>query len=339
MSETCPQRACKHCGIVDEHLDVYCPKKMKCGKCQERGHIEADCPAKLRRTAVDGFVDCNICGRDGHKEEKCPDHFILMFKPPAEPRKVDSVNVCCYVCAGPHFGDDCLDRDKIGRKRAPLTESMHVFTASFANRFLTTPLGPAKRYHHKPGNSHKQAASSSRLPAESSRRGGRFPRDNGRSVNHAIALDDAQDPLDSLPRRAPPRASYIPPPPPDDYQPPLPPGPPPPSSSSHYQPAPPPRYDNQSYRGHDGYVQYQGNASYSDRPRSYNNVAPPTYPQQQQSRRRSRSPSRRRGGGYMGTSDSYRDRDGPSYPQGNNSLRGPPPGPPGSHLGGYPVRR
>ncbi|KAE9962639.1 hypothetical protein BLS_010184 [Venturia inaequalis] len=340
MMETCSHRACKHCATVDDHFDVSCPKIMKCGKCQERGHVEADCPAKLRRTAADGFVDCNICGRDGHKEEKCPDHFILMFRPPAEPRKVDSINVCCYVCAGPHFGDDCLDRDKMGRKRAPLKESMHVFAASFANRFLTTPLGPTKRYHHP------QTASNGRAPAGSSRRGGRFPHANGRTVNNAIDLDNSQDSRSNLPRRPPPRASHIPPPPPDEYQPPLPPGPPPPSSSRHYQPPPPPpsRYDNQPYRGNDGYVQYQGNASYSDRPRSYNNVAPPTYSQQQQqqSRRRSRSPSRRRGGGYMGTSDTYRDRDGPSYPRGNNNLRGPPPppsGPPGSHLGGYPVRR
>ncbi|TID16552.1 Zinc finger CCHC-type protein [Venturia nashicola] len=333
MDETCSQRACKHCGIVDDHLDISCPKHMKCGKCQERGHIEADCPAKLRRTAADGFIDCDICGGDGHKEENCPNHFIMMFKPPSEPRKVDSINVCCYACAGPHFGDDCLDRDKMVRKRAPLTESMHVFAASFANRFLNTPLGPVKRYHHP------QTASNGRPPAASSRRGGRFPHANGRTMNHAINLDDAQDSLDDLPRRAPPRAAYIPPPPPDDHQPPLPPGPPPPSSSRHYQP-PPLRYD--PYRGNDGYVPYQGNNSYSDRPRSYNNVAPPNYPQQQQqqSRRRSRSPSRRRGGGYMGMSDNYRDRDEPSYPRGNNSsMRGPPPGPPGSHLGGYSVRR
>ncbi|QDS72996.1 hypothetical protein FKW77_008956 [Venturia effusa] len=336
MDETCLERACKHCGVFDDHLEASCPYNKKCEKCQERGHVEAECPAKLRRTAADGFIDCNICHKDGHEEEKCPDHFILMFKPPAAPRKVDSINVCCYVCAGPHFGDDCLDRDKMGRKRAPLTESMHVFTASFANRFLTTPLGPVKRYHHQ------QAASSGRPPAGSSRRGGRFPVVNGRDMNIAMDLDDTHDSLNTLPRRAPPRPGYIPPPPPDEFQPPLPPGPPPPSSSRHYQPPPPSRYDHHSYRGNDGYVQYQGNnTSYSDRPRSYNNVAPPNYPQQQQQQRRgrSRSPGRRRGGGYMGGSESYRDRDGPSYPRGNNSLRGPPPGPPGSSLGGYAVRR
>lgn len=335
MDETCSERTCKHCGFVDDHLDISCPKNMKCGKCQERGHIEAGCPAKLRRTAADGFIDCDICHRDGHEEDQCPDHFILMFKPPAAPRKIESFNVCCYVCAGPHFGDDCLDRDKIGRKRAPLTESMHVFTAAFANRFLTTPLGPAKRYHHQ------QAASSGRPPAGFSRRGGRFANTNGRDMSNIIDLEDAQDSLATLPRRAPPRPGYIPPPPPDDFQPPLPPGPPPPSSSRHYQPAPP-RYDSQPYRGNDGYVQYQGNSSYSDRPRSYNNVAPPTYPQQQQQRRRSRSPGRRRGGGFMG-GESYRDRDGPQQPQpylrGNGSLRGPPPGPPGSSMGNYAVRR
>lgn len=349
MDETCPEKTCRHCGAIDQHFDQSCPQNMKCGKCQERGHIETECPAKLKRTAADGFVDCDICGRDGHQEDQCPNHFILMFKPPTQPKKVAAFSVCCYVCASPqHYGDDCPDRDKTGRKRAPLEDSMHVFSAAFANKFLTTPLLPATRYRHK------QAASSGRPPTGSSRgRGGRFGNANSRDINYAIDLDEVQDSLDNLPRKAPLRNSYIPPPPPDDYQPPLPPGPPPTSSRRH-PPPPPTRFEartNPPHRGNDGYVQYQGptgNASYSNSGASYNRVPPPgSYPQQQQSRRRSRSPVRRRGGGYMGTGreTGYRDRDGPQQPPnfprgGNSSLRGPPPrGPPGSSMGNYGVRR
>ncbi|KAJ5729879.1 uncharacterized protein N7483_004387 [Penicillium malachiteum] len=111
LSEVCPDKDCPHCGQWGEHTALWCPVWLRCEKCRERGHSEAECTSSLRSSA--GEVPCDICGRTDHVERRCLRRIQL---PMYEPDTMTGSNQfrisisCSHCLSNSHILGDCPNR-------------------------------------------------------------------------------------------------------------------------------------------------------------------------------------------------------------------------------------
>ncbi|KAJ1657227.1 hypothetical protein IWQ61_003344, partial [Dispira simplex] len=106
----CPNQKCRVCGDVDHNV-TECPfNKEKCYRCNLRGHLARDCPAKH---ATNG---CGTCHSRFHHQSECPltwRHYIYKDSNEKSSKKLPNLKPrpYCYNCAkAGHWGDDCPSR-------------------------------------------------------------------------------------------------------------------------------------------------------------------------------------------------------------------------------------
>lgn len=110
MAEVCVNLTCTTCGIHGDHSSQHCPRKKRCPKCRELGHVVLECPYKLRNLAPSEIV-CDLCQLNGHYEEDCE----LIWRTSGRPWEADLTNkgvrLSCYECGrSGHLGNDCPNR-------------------------------------------------------------------------------------------------------------------------------------------------------------------------------------------------------------------------------------
>ncbi|KAJ5640641.1 hypothetical protein N7528_000266 [Penicillium herquei] len=111
MSDVCPDKECPHCGKWGDHTALFCPVWLRCEKCRERGHAEAECTSRLRSSAQE--VPCEICGGTDHVERTCLRRIQL---PMYEPDTITGSNQfqisisCSHCLSNSHIIGDCPNR-------------------------------------------------------------------------------------------------------------------------------------------------------------------------------------------------------------------------------------
>lgn len=97
----CTEIPCHLCGD-QQHASLCCPDNQHCDKCQEKGHFQSECTAKL--IARRGDLPCNLCDAV-HPESSCQLLWRTFDPKPEEIRTVRSIAIYCYSCGDEgHFG-------------------------------------------------------------------------------------------------------------------------------------------------------------------------------------------------------------------------------------------
>ncbi|MEC7531552.1 MAG: hypothetical protein VYD10_05630 [Actinomycetota bacterium] len=88
-------------------LHVYVPNKQTCYKCQEKGHVAANCPEELPK--------CSNCAEKGHDHRNC-----------------NAVAQKCTACGGPHRASQCpIEEEKKEERKKKITKENRVTNQNF----------------------------------------------------------------------------------------------------------------------------------------------------------------------------------------------------------------
>ena len=124
MADVCVKLTCTICGSYGDHFSLDCPRKKRCRKCRALGHVERDCPYKLKHLAPEEII-CDLCQQSGHYEGDCE----LLWRTSGRPWESELMNklirLSCYECGKiGHLGNDCPSR-RPGKASGTSTWSLH----------------------------------------------------------------------------------------------------------------------------------------------------------------------------------------------------------------------
>ncbi|KAJ5732561.1 hypothetical protein N7493_004042 [Penicillium malachiteum] len=193
MSDVCPDKECPHCGKWGEHTAFWCPVWLRCEKCRERGHCEAECTSRLRCSAEE--VPCEICGGTDHVERTCLRRIQL---PMYEPDTITGSNQfrisisCSHCLSNSHIIGDCPNR--VQTQETAWISLRGISPSRIININTATGPEPPRPINYQEGRGRPQG-----------RRGGLNVRSDSSSDNDVLPLRAASN-------RNPPRGNPPPPP-------------------------------------------------------------------------------------------------------------------------------